>query len=439
MLLIFLPKTSSRIEYIAELLFKQELGIDYQFTFEPEIFKNYRQEKMNYSSSSLEDEFFIKASPLLYENFIEKKEIVVEEKRGTKVFFTNDESCHLGFDIFSAIFYMVSRYEEYLPFIPDQYGRFSASNSLAFQNNFLQIPIVNNWIAVFKNILQKKYPDLKMISSNFNAILTYDIDIAYQFKGRSFTRNLGSTILDLLKFRFKNIYNRAKTFLNLQNDPWDVYDYLSETITENNLQSIFFFLLADKSTYDRNLNYRQPLMKKLISSIKTFSEIGIHPSFASSALPEKIKIEKERLEKISGKEITKSRQHFLKFNLPDTYNNLLAAGITEDYSMAFPDKNGFRAGTCKPFYFYDLKNEKATHLKIFPVTLMDATFIYYTANTPEKSLIEILNLLKEVKKVSGAFISIWHNNHLGNIGENKNWRSVHNRMVMQLKSYLKSK
>jgi hypothetical protein len=439
MLLIYLTKTSSRIEYVFEFLFRHEWKIDYIFTSDKATFDNYQQEKFNYSSSRFGDEFFIKASPLLYENFITKRDIIIHDKYETKVFFANDESCDLGFDIFSAIFYMVSRYEEYLPFTPDKYGRYKASDSLAFQNNFLQIPVVNIWIILFKNILLKKFPDLIIRSSAFKAIVTYDIDVAYQFKGRSFVRNLGSTIIDLVKLNFKNIFSRAKTFLKLQKDPWDVYDNLSKTIMQNNLQSIFFFLLADKSANDRNLNYKHPLMKKLINNIKTFSEIGIHPSFTTSSFPEKIIIEKDRLEKISNIEITKSRQHFLKFNLPETYNFLLAAGIAEDYSMAFPDKEGFRAGTCKPFYFYDLKNEKPTNLKIFPVTLMEATFIYYTKLSPEKSLIKILNLLKEVKKIDGTFISIWHNDNLGNSVQNKKWNSVHNKMIMQLKAYLKSK
>ncbi len=43
---------------------------------------------------------------------------------------------------------------------------------------------------------------------------------------------------------------------------------------------------------------------------------------------------------------------------------------------------------------------------------MDATFIYYLEKSPEKSLMEILNLLKEVKKVNGTFIPIFHNDIL---------------------------
>ena len=180
-----------------------------------------------------------------------------------------------------------------------------------------------------------------------------------------------------MNFNFKNIYSRIQTLNNKQEDPWDVYDYLQETIVRNNLDSIFFFLLSDGSIHDRNLNYKNPLVKKLIDRIKSFSEIGIHPSYKTSSFPEKILSEKKRLEKLSGKIINKSRQHYLKFILPETYNSLIEAGITEDYSMGFSGLPGFRAGTCKPFYFYDLKNEKSTGLKIFPITLMEGAFIEF--------------------------------------------------------------
>jgi hypothetical protein len=434
MLLIYLPQKTPRIEYVFDLLFKHEWEIEYSITHEKHAFENYPNEKINYSNTKFNNEFFIRSHSLLSENFIEKKNILVEEKQHTKILFGNDDSCVLGFDIFSAVFYMVTRYEEYLPFAPDIYGRYKAAESLASQHNFLQKPVVDTWIDIFKNELQKRFPSLEIKTGSFHTIHTYDIDIAYKFKGRSLYRTLGSTGKDILKLHFKNIIERIKTLLIIQKDPWDIYENLRETITGNKLNSVFFFLLADKTNQDKNLSHTNNRMKKLINNIKTFSKIGIHPSFSTSDFPEKILIEKERLEKISDETINKSRQHFLKFKMPDTYNFLISAGISEDYSMGFPEAPGFRAGTCKPFYFYDLKNEKATLLKIFPVTCMDATFIHYSKISAEKSLFAILNLMKEVKKVEGTFIPIWHNNYLG---ENKKWKSVHEKTITQTKAYLK--
>jgi len=188
MLLIYLPQVSTRSKYIFDLIFTDEFGIEYNTTANITQFENHTEEKINYSVNRIKDEFFIKASSLLSENFIKNIEVPVTEKGQTKILFPNDELCDVGFDVFSSVFYMLSRYEEYLLFTPDKYGRFNVTDSLAFKNNFLQIPVVNKWVEQFKNLLQKKIPLLKFKPSKFGAIATYDIDVAYKFKGRSFNK-----------------------------------------------------------------------------------------------------------------------------------------------------------------------------------------------------------------------------------------------------------
>ena len=125
---------------------------------------------------------------------------------------------------------MVSRYEEYLTFSPDEFGRFKASDSLAFQYKFLQKPVVNIWINIFKGLLLKKFPSLKIKSQTFDAIFTYDIDVAYKFKGRSLGRVIGASLKDLATFRFRNIIYRKMVLLKFKKDPWDVYDDLRVNI-----------------------------------------------------------------------------------------------------------------------------------------------------------------------------------------------------------------
>jgi hypothetical protein len=428
MLLIYLSKTSARCRYVLDLVFKEESGIEFRTTNDVREFEVYTGEKLNYSPAKIANEFFIKASPFLFESEIKKQQIKVVEKDSVQFLFPNEDD-DLGFDIFSAVFFMVSRYEEYLPFTPDEFGRFNAQDSLAVHNNFLHLPIVNIWIKFFQQALQKKCPSLRIKATSFIAILTYDIDVAFQFSGRSFGRTIGSVAKDLLSVNFKNIRERTKTLSKSKKDPWDVYNDLQKIILKNKLQSVFFFLLSDKTKHDRNLNYQDPVMKDLVNKIQGFSEIGIHPSFYSSIFPVKIVIEKERLEKISEKKITKSRQHYLKFLLPDTYNSLLATGITEDYSMGFSKMPGFRAGTCKPFYFYDLKNEKATDLKIFPITFMEGTLMDLK---PGDALKKILELLKEVKNVGGTFIPLWHNHTISETAEYGAWKNVHDQMIEEM-------
>lgn len=429
MLLIYLPKNSPRCKYAFELIFTEEFGIEYQITNDRNEFKIYQGEKINYSSQRIAAEFFIKANDILWENEIRKQDIKVAEKEETKVLFPSHED-DLGFDIFAAVFFMISRYEEYLPFAPDKFGRFKACDSIAFQNDFLQKPVVNIWIGIFRKALKFKFEKLVLRTSSFKAILTYDIDVAYKFKGRSFGRTIGSSVKDLFGLHLQNLKERLQMLSPSKKDPWDVYDELKRMIIKNQLSSIFFFLLADKSAHDRNLHFQNQQMKKLVQEIKTFSEIGIHPSFYSSSFPQKIPIEKQRLEKLSGQKINKSRQHYLKFKLPDTYNSLLLAGITEDYSMGFAGEPGFRAGTCKPFYFYDLENEKVNDLKIFPLTFMEGTLI--NNFDPGKALHIILELIKEVKSVGGIFIPLWHNHTVSDTDQHSAWKKVHGQMIQRL-------
>ena len=433
MLLIYLSQISSRCGYVFDLIIKDELGIEFRTTEDAKEFEKYSDEKINYSNERNGNDFFIKSNSFLFKTEIKHQEIKVSEKDSVKVLFPNEDD-DLGFDIFSAVFYMVSRYEEYFPFNGDKFGRFKAEDSLAFRNNFLQKPVVNIWIEIFKRKLKEKFSTLELKTTFFNTIITYDIDVAYKFKGRSFGRNLGSAVMDVFGFRTQNFKERIQTLLLSKKDPWDIYDELERLLCQNQLSSVFFFLLADKSEYDRNLYYQNPEMDKLVNKVKSFSEIGIHPSFHSSEISGKILVEKERLEKLSSQKIIKSRQHYLKFKFPETFNALLSSGIVEDYSMGFPEMPGFRAGTCKPFYFYNLKNEKSSSLKIFPVTCMDATFLYYMEKSPEKALVDILNLLKEVKNVNGTFIPIFHNDILGG---NPKWKSAHDQITRQIKSYLK--
>lgn len=432
MLLIYLPEITPRCRYTFDFVLKQECGVEYDLTTDAVAFHRYAGNKLNYSPDLLNGAFHIKSSLLLFENTIHEIGPEAAVKEGMPVIFPSEDD--LGFDIFSAVFFMISRYEEYLPFVEGEYGWFRHEDSIAVKNNFSHLPVVNIWIEFFKKTLSKTFSE-KVLQEKFKAVLTYDIDVAYKYTGRSIGRTLGSTALDMANFDWKNILTRSQSYLGKRKDPWDVYDYLRLLIEKNNLESIFFFLLADKSQYDRNLYYSNKAMKKLVNKVSSFSKIGIHPSFFSSEFPEKIREEKLRLENISHTKIIKSRQHFLRFKLPETYNTLIDAGITEDYSMAFPRTPGFRAGSCRPFYFYDLTNEKATQLQVFPIAFMESTL--HIDSDPAAALQIVNQYLEEVKKVNGIFISIWHNHTVSETREYKEWKKVHDSMVQTIISFMK--
>ena len=118
----------------------------------------------------------------------------------------------------------------------------------------------------------------------------------------------------------------------------------------------------------------------------------------------------------------------MRLTLPETYRNLIAAGITEDYTMGHASQTGFRAGTCTPFYFYDLAEEKTTNLKVVPFQVMDVTMRDYMKLSPEETEREIEQLMDEVKKAGGTFVSIWHNETVTDSDRWKGYRAVFEKM-----------
>jgi len=163
---------------------------------------------------------------------------------------------------------------------------------------------------------------------------------------------------------------------------------------------------------------------KLIKSIADHADIGIHPSFESNRYPYKLEKEIKNLSKVFHKEITKSRQHFLKLSFPETYKQLIELDIEEDYTMGYASDVGFRAGTCTPFYFYDLDLEIETKLKIFPFQIMEATLLYYLKLNPENSIELCKQIIKEVKEVNGSLYTLWHNETVSEYRQWKNWKRV---------------
>ena len=192
---------------------------------------------------------------------------------------------------------------------------------------------------------------------------------------------------------------------------------------------VYFILLADYGPNDKNIPYNNRYFQNLIRYLADYAEIGIHPSYAASLQPSLMVMETARLSKILKLEVERSRQHFLKLSLPETYRNLINNDIIHDYTMGYAEAPGFRASICTPFPFFDLDQDLPTDLMIHPFALMDGTLNSYLKLTPKKATATINELIEEVRKVGGTFIPLWHNSTLNDEGEWKGWLDVYIRML----------
>ncbi|HMU45589.1 MAG TPA: polysaccharide deacetylase family protein [Chitinophagaceae bacterium] len=424
-MLIYATSIQPRLRYIAEFISSQLDDSLLLLTSDKVEFSAYDGVKINYSDETITtDEFRINPVALLFETGIKEQELKVFQSGNYKAFFKTQGD--FNFDIFAASFYLLSRYEEYLPHKKDIYGRYAYENSLAYKENFLDIPLVNIWLKHFKEALISKFPGSSFTESHFRFLPTYDIDEAYSFKHKSWKRSAGGAIKDLLVGRFQRFRKRRKVLNGSESDPFDSYTWIDDLHRPYNIRPNYFFLIADKnSRYDKNILPAEPVFQLLVRQHAGKYKIGVHPSWRSGDQPDLIKQEIETLEEITKLKITSSRQHYIRFTLPETYRHLISAGIKEDFSMGYGSINGFRASVASPFYWYDLEKEQATHLKLYPFCYMEANSFYEQKFSTKQAFDEMMHYYKEVKKINGTLITIWHNTFLGTEQKFKGWREVY--------------
>lgn len=421
---IYSPQSSAALNYVLEFVFNEFYGCGFSLVSEVNaVWDN--KISINYSSEKIENALQILPSEYIFEKDLSRFP-KVEISRWGEIPVIFQSSGDLPFDLFGAIFFLLSRAEEYANLKRDLHGRFRAEYSV-FDDEIIARPLVDEWLILFKKLYLKN-SDLRFSERNFQWINTYDIDVAYAFKYRSLSRKIGATLKNLLSGDFHSIKKRFSVLLNGEADPFDTYDFQEEVSRDYPNRTIYFFLLGDKTRYDRNLSASSKGMRTLIQKVSIYADVGIHPTYASVDTPELVSKEINRLSSNLQKSVIKSRQHFLRFKLPETYSNLIKNGILEEYSMGYADRPGFRAGTCTPYYFFDLNKNQATRLKIFPLIVMDATLRDYQFLDSKIAAETLKDMVLKVKTVGGVFVSLWHNDTLQDTPENF-WRKLYLEMA----------
>jgi len=422
LLKLYSKEDSPRLRYIAEIILGDILGISWEIITDRR--KLGKHIAINYSHENIHGAFKISPAELLFETGVCPKKIEISEWKGLCVFFQTSPDSDLRFDIFSAAFYLVTRYEEYLEFEPDEHQRFRSSSSLAFKNGFLEKPVIDLWTNELAKAFLQHFPSLAFRRNEYGSLLTIDSDQPFKHLGKNIFRSIGGLFRDKANIPGK-MTEKYRTVIKGEKDPFNVFDYMIENLEKHSTESRFFFPVGDYSKYDKNPSWKNAEYRKLIRKLAENYQIGVHPSYFASADGQMIITETARFRSMLGKVPCISRFHYLRLFLPGSYNNVLLAGISEDYSMGYPDETGFRAGIARPFFFYNLISDIKTSLRIIPFQVMDSTLFNHKKLDPERSKELVLRLINETKKVGGLFVSIWHNTSLLDNDEGRSWREVY--------------
>jgi len=411
MILVYTPKITRRIEYIFKHIFINIIGLEVNFTSKVDVFVSFEGPKLSYAPKKLYNEFYIKSNSILLEQGFSDVDIDVKNWEDSKCFFYNENGT-IPFDIFAASFYLISRYEEYLPHLKDVYGRFSFQESIAHKNNFIEDPVIDIWAYKLKDSLCSFFPNIIFNDRKFKLKTIIDVPSVYYYKNKGFLRTIGGVFTDLIRFNPKNIYSRFLVIFRLQKDPYDTFNWIINKQKQVTDKFLFFFLVGKFSTYDKNISLvKQPFIN-IIKFVSDYSKIGLKLSFFALSNLDILKNEKADIESITNRDLTISRNSFSKVNLPINYRNLIKLNIREDYTMGYVNKIGFRASTCTPFLFYDIDNDIQTPLLINPYNLMDYSLLKINSFLDKKE--KVIALINKVKSVNGTFISVFHNYSFSN-------------------------
>lgn len=381
--------------------------MDHKITTDLQEFLEYPLPKINYSELEVEDSLNIRPHTILFDHGIRDYHVQVKQDEVfDKIFFKNSVGA-VPFDLLAASFWLLSRYEEYLPHKSDADNRFNYRSSLAWQNNFLHYPLVNVWLNALKGVLLDFFPLLEFKKRVYNYLSTIDIDNVYKYKHKGLVRTLAGLLADK---GWAERRRRVRIIFDREEDPFDCYDFLIETHKQTNSKALYFFLLGDYGPNDKNHASTDLHFQSLIKHLADYSLVGIHPSYGSNDHLKQLRKEIARLGNITHKLITKSRQHFAMLKFPHTYKDLLQAGITADYSLGYSNFNGFRSSYCYPYKWYSLEIESSSSLTLHPYCLSEITLLS-EAKKKSRDKIDLANeLMNEVKKHGGEMISIFHNN-----------------------------
>lgn len=426
-MLILVPKITNRLHYAFDFVFRNMLEESYEFTTDINRFRDFEGEKMSYGENPLWDEPFQKAARLLFEHDICEQDLKPFDFMEVKgIFPVYSQRSLMPFDVFAASFFLVSRYEEYLPQVRDEYGRFQPSSSCLYQMGVLPKPIVDLWMI---ELARRLHLEAKPKSRKYCFQATYDIDAAWAYLHKGFFRTTGAFLKNLLDGDFDEIKHRHRVLVKHEQDPFDSFAFQFELQKEFHLKPIYFIHCGDYDTNDKSISIRKDAFKTLIKDIGDHADVGIHPSFSSYLDPARLKEEVERLSHVLNREVTKSRQHFLRMSLPRSYQQLIELDIKDDFTMGYASQLGFRAGVSVPFKFYDLENDITTSLTIHPFAVMDGTLRDYLNVNVRDSYTMITKVMDEVRKVNGTFTFLTHNETLGGQKRWVGWPELYRKIV----------
>lgn len=348
---------------------------------------------------------------------------------------------HCSLDLFGSCFFMLTRYEEVVSQERDHHDRFPSVQCLAYQEGFLDEPIVNRYTELLWRMLESLWPGLDRKPRASRKLISHDVDYPFFAMRRSNLSIAKESLGDVLKRRQLEAAVRKARMIGsgvatLERDPFNTFDWIMGLSEQAGLRSSFYFITEQTEPgVDGNYAMDDPEIHDLMIQIhERGHEIGLHPSYRTYLSPQQIRREFHLLRQqaeLAGihQEQWGGRQHFLRWQAPDTWQGWEDAGLQYDSTLGCADRPGFRCGTCYEYPVFNLRTGQSLKLRERPLIVMELTVLETPHITEEEAFATIGRYYWECVKYAGDFTLLWHNSRLVRTLD----RKVYQRCIEELK------
>lgn len=344
----------------------------------------------------------------------------------TPLISAGENGWQIGYDILGLTYWMLNRIEEIGRTDLDNHGRFPATASHAYKHDYLERPVVDEWLNVLGQVMRNTWPQIELRQHAFSMKVSHDVDRPSRYVFRNWKMIVRALGGDLLRKDFKNaIKGPFLKFISSErlpkSDPYNTFDWLMDVSEKNGLRSAFYFICGGNDPHDADYLIEDPRIRQLMRVMNERGhEIGLHPSYGTYQTPRLIKQEADRLRaacEVAGIQQASygGRMHYLRWEHPTTLQAWEDAGMTYDSTLGYADHSGFRCGTCFEYPAFNSKTQRSLKIRIRPLIVMEATIIssnYMGLGNTEAALNKLLELKEKCRKAGGCFTLLWHNSEL---------------------------
>ena len=429
MICIFTDKYTNRLKYVTDHIFKRILGQSVNIVNKVEDLPTLSSSPLIVYSDTLKVKGALHIIPngLLFKKGVREYDITISTWEGEKVFFSTSGG-DIPFDIFSASFYLLSRYEEYLPIKEnfDSKGCFISEKSLAYKEGFLQTPLVDVWALKLEDKLKTLFTNyIPAQEKRFRFLPIISINTPYRYRTYSILGNILRLGKKVFERDWSELKKQLRVLLRIDQDPYCNVDKIVELHNRNSLRPLFALRMSRKKWYKRPIYFAYSTYKKVLC--RNY-QIALCMSGVASYSASQLKFEQKFISSIFKTRIVTSVSGVSEYVISKFYRNLSNSRIKDDFSMSYPDRIGFRNSTCTPFRVYDLNIEEYYRVDVHSVPFTTWS-LKKMGLTKEEIVNAATSMAKTVKALRGEFIIASHNDNFVDSSHLKGWSSTYEYII----------